>query len=362
MQRTFRPDDGTTQWLDEMAMNRIRKRQNQQPLPQTPQRQQIMLPEQNQNRKVPHPVLDRKVNTAATNAQIQQMNVLKFLPGDTPETIQKAKNYAEKTYMRMPHVVSPLYAPGAKFLKERGADAVSLRNLSERVSINTDVDNLSGKIQSVILGKFGAGDSQDQIYAQMNPNMRIQVAQKMQDLEKGKWVAPNTLLPQSQNNNNFKNCKIITGFPVFQQIQTQGFGSAIPLVRALGQISPQMSGIDFVIREVVKAYIVHPNETTINLAAIQTNQQNLTELVVLQAPPMTGMGIVLVPKEAIANGMGGGHQILTDARQRTLGQHQQYMHQKPQMTLPNQYKQQQPQQMVYAHNQPNLNGRGILRG
>lgn len=363
MQRSFRPDDGSTQWLDEMAMNRIRKRQNQPQPQQQQQRQQIMLPEQ---RRVPHPVLDRRVSTVSTNAQLQQMNTVKMLPGEKPEDVQKAKAYAERTYMRVPHVVGPLYASGAKYLRENGGGSSSLRNLSETVTVNTDVDNLSGRIQSVIMSKYGAGDSQDQIYSQMNPNMRMQVSQKMEQLQNGQWVAPNTLLPQmqQQQQNGPQGCKVIAGYPAFQTIQVQGFGSTVPLVRAMGQIPPQLSGIDFIIRETVRAYIVQPNETTINLAAIQANQNNLTELVVLQAPPMTNIGIILVPKEAVANGMGGGRQVLTDARQRTIGPQQQYMHQnmhpRQQMSLPNQYRPQQ--QMVNANNQPNLNGRGFLKG
>ena len=377
-------DDGTQQWLDEMAMNRIRKRQGQQqqqqPMQQMP-RQQLIVSEQRS-----YPAMERRVGQQQPQPQQYQQRVQqqsngrqqysRMLPGETPQDAVRAKEYAEKTYMKVPHVIGPLYAAGAKYLRERGADAASLKTLSQTVSVNTDVDNLSGRINSVIMQKFGAGDSQDALYARMHPNVRAQVSRKMEQLEKGEWVAPNTLLPQlqqQQNNGvqqgNMQTCKIISGYAAFQKIESQGFGSTIPLVRALGQIPPQMTGVDFVVREVVKAYIVQPNETTINLAAIQANPQVLVELVVLQPPPMSNIGMLLVQKEAIANGMGGGRQVLTDARQRTLGPQQQYLHQqnqRQQMAVPQQYRQQPQQyqqpQMINANNQARMNGRGLLKG
>lgn len=369
MTRNYRSDDGSQQWLDEVAMNRIRGNRNQQPVQyQQPQRQQLIISEQQgrnqQQNYYSNPPANNNIQYRNVNG-----NTVRLMPGETEEDIKKARDYAEKTYMRIPHVVSPLYAPGAKFLKENGADASSLRNLSNTVTVNTDVDNLSNRIQSVIMNKYGAGDSQDALLAQMNPQMRMQVTQKLEQLQNGQWVAPNTLIPQMQNinqqNNGPQGCKVLPGYPAFHQIQYQGFGGTIPLVRAMGQIPPQMTGIDFVIKEVVRAYIVQPNENMINMSVIQSNQQNLIELVVLQAPPMTGVGVLLVPKEAVANGM-GGRQVLTDTRQRVLNPQQQYMHQqqRPQMTVPNGYRnvQQPQQQMLHANYQRNTNGRGFLKG
>jgi len=379
MAHNFKADDGSQQWLDEMAMNQIRSRPRQQQQfqqqQQPQQRQRIMLPEQ----RVSYPALERRVGNPQPQQPYQPQT--KLLPGETLKDVQDAKAYAEKTYMHQPHMVGPLYAPGAKHLREHGGDMLSLKSLSQTVSVNTDVENLSGRISSVIMQRYGAGDSQDALYARMNPNMRMQVSRKMEQLEKGEWVAPNTLLPQmqqqQQQNGGPQSCKIISGYPAFQKIESQGFGSTVPLVRAMGQIPPQMTGVDFVIREVVRAYVVHPNETTINLAAVQANPQLLTELVVLQPPPMSGIGMLLVPKEAVANGMGGGKQVLTDGRQRSMNPQQQYMHQQQQqqrMIVPNQYMHQQQQlqqarpmqqpqqQMVNANNRPNMGNRGFLKG
>jgi hypothetical protein len=190
-------------------------------------------------------------------------------------------------------MVSPLYAPGSKILREQGADALSLRNLSNSVSVNTDMDNLSSRINSTILQKFGAGDSQESLLQQMNGSMRAEVSHKMKLLQQGQWVAPNTLLPQLQQNSP-QICKVIPGYFAFHQIHTQGFGSNILLVRAVGQISPQFMNIDFIIRESIRAYVVKPNEDRIDMNTIQNNPQILSELVLLEAPPMSGIGRILV--------------------------------------------------------------------
>jgi hypothetical protein len=316
---------------------------------------------------MPHPVLDRKVSTAQTQAAFSQANSIKLLPGESPQDVQKAKEYAQKTYMKVQHFVCPFYAPGARMLKERGADANGLKNLSEVATINLDADILNQTFARV--SKLGVADSQDLEMSKMNPQTRAQVSQKMQQLQNGQWAAPNTLLPQMQQQQQGpQTCRIMPGCPVFQQIQVQSFGNSTPLVRAVGQAPPQMGSVEFIVKEVARAYIVHPNESMVDLARIQANPQMLTELVVLQAPPMSNIGMILVQKEAIANGnmsqSNNGRQIITDGRQRFVAPQQQYMHQQPiqrNVMLPQQ-RMQQPQQMVNANNRIPMNGRGMLKG
>lgn len=331
MTNRIRADDNTNEWLDEVVKFRMKNRgQNQ------------------QNQQNHFPTYNQQMNS------LQYSNGVKMLPGETPEKIQEARNYAQNTYMKVPHAIGPLYASGIKMLKD-GADANALKKLGSQVTVNVDLDNLTNKIGTTILQRYGAGESQEAILSTMAPQTQAAVMRKMEQLQKGEWVAPNTLLPQGMGQQNGpKSCKLIPGLPVFEQIQTNGFGSKSPLVRTKGQITPQLSSIDFIIRETVEALVVFPNETRIDLSLLENDPRRKLQLVVIQAPPMTNLPLLLVPKEAVANGMGGGRQIITDGRQRQMAPGQQYLHQSQQMQMrPN-------QQLINSNYQPMTTGKKTL--
>jgi hypothetical protein len=327
MTNKIRPDDNTTEWLDEFVRFRIKNHgQNQQ----------------------------SSYNQQTNN--LQYLNGIRMLPGETPEKILEAKKYAENTYMKIPHAIGPLYAPGIKMLKD-GADANALKKLSNYVTVNVDLDDLTNKIGTTILQKYGEGETQEAILNKLPPQTRAIVAKKMEQLQKGEWITPNTLLSQGMTwQNTPKICKLIPGLPVFELIQVNGFGSKKPLVRTRGQITPQLSSVDFIIKEIVEALVIFPNETRIDLSLLENDPRRKLQLVVIQAPPMTNLPLLLVPKEAIANGMGGGRQIITDQKQKQLTFNQQYLHQNQQMqTRPN-------QQLVNSNYQSMITGKTLLKG
>lgn len=340
-------DDGSQQWLDEMVMTKIR---------QGKQQPQYTNGTRGYNPQAYNPALDRVVTT-------QQRQ----LTAEEAEDIRKARERAEKTYMRAPH-----YAP--VHLVQKGLAKADDWNEASRArasdyQIKGDYGQQVERLGEYINHKFGPGDNSDQILAAMPANQRNILLEKLHALQTGQPLGPNPLLagygpqpnmmkqPQMQPPQmaNPQICKLYEGHPLFQPIQANGFGSTVPLLRFAGQTSQKIMGLDFVIRGVVKGYALPPNQTVVDLKILQNNPNLLQEYVQLDSPPISGLGTVLVAKEAIfipGNNMGqnpsyGQRQMLTDARVR------------PQQAMP----QQQPPRF-----NPNImfsktgNGKGILKG
>jgi len=165
---------------------------------------------------------------------------------------------------------------------------------------------------------------------------------------------------QQQPQQQVQSCRLVEGFPCFRAIDTQGWGGTanIVLARAVGQVVPQVSMHEFVVRRVVNVFIVPPQTTTVDMNMIQNNQQLQAQLVEVQAPPMSGLGVLLVPKEALGlrGGMGDQRGILTDARMRQpTGQQQ---------LLTNSRQPQQPVRPGFLPPtfQQNGSGKGLLKG
>jgi len=118
--------------------------------------------------------------------------------------------------------------------------------------------------------------------------------------------------------------RILEGFPCFKALNVQGFYAKFPLVRAIGVTNAQLAMTEFVTRAITRAYVVPPNQNQVDMALIERNQNLLQELVIVEAGPMTGIGQILVPRQAIATAQrmvpqNQGH-ILRDAvsRQGTM--------------------------------------------
>lgn len=373
-------DDGSQEFLDEVAFRRIHdshRQQQQQPQYQ-PQQQQRFNPNYPNQPKPFNPALDRVVTTARPTTQ------------ELPEEEIKARAYAEKTYMRAPH-----YAP--RHLSQRGLakewNPTVMRESANRYEIKGDMGQYLNQTGTYIQNKFGNGDNADVILSQIPAHQRNMVASKLQALQSGQSIGPNPLIApfmQQQNNNNGYQqpqygqpqvmqqqqpqqqlCKLMEGFAIFHPLQAQGFGSTVPLIKAVGQTTPQIFGIDFLVKGIVKAYVVQPQQTIVDLKAIQSNPAMLREFVEVQAPPMTGLGNFLVLKEAVmqqggnGGGMGNnnnGRQLLTDARNR-----QQYPQVLPNYPQQNQQGRPVPQQQRQVVNPAPLfrgppNGKRMLNG
>lgn len=323
-------DDGSQEFLDEVAFRRIHSNRR----PQQPQYQQ---PQQRFNPNYPNqpkpfnPALDRVITTARPATQ------------ELSEEEIKARAYAEKTYMRAPH-----YAP--RHLSQRGLvkewNTSVMRESANRYEIKGDMGQYLNQTGNYIQNKFGAGDNADVILSQIPAHQRNMVASKLQALQSGQSIGPNPLIApfMQQQNNGYPQqpqpqygqpqmqqpqqqlCKLMEGFAIFHPLQAQGFGSTVPLIKAVGQTTPQIFGIDFLVKGIVRAYVVQPNQTIVDLKAIQSNPAMLREFIEVQAPPMTGLGNFLVLKEAVmqqGGGMGNnnnGRQLLTDARNRQYPQ------------------------------------------
>jgi hypothetical protein len=94
--------------------------------------------------------------------------------------------------------------------------------------------------------------------------------------------------------------RLAEGYACFRALNTQGFYAKFPLVKNAGQTNQQVASLEFAVRGVVKAYILQPNQTQVDMALLERSPQMLTELVMVEAAPMTGIGTILVPRQCIS--------------------------------------------------------------
>ena len=140
------------------------------------------------------------------------------------------------------------------------------------------------------------------------------------------------------------------GYPVYRCIQ-QSFGNTFVLAREVGTINSQLSSQQFIAKNPMNVYIVPQHQAQVNIQEIQNNPRLLTTLVEIQAPPLSSIGSLLVPQEALVGGRSNNQsnnqtrQLITDSRH-----HQQ---------LPQQSRQ-PPQQQTTQYGVPFR--RGLLKG
>jgi hypothetical protein len=331
-----RVDDGSQEWFDQMAKSRIRGSNDG--FSQYSKYIPNLTTEINID-SVSDPVLKEKL-LAAKQAGIQ----------------------ARERNAHRPHF-GPLHL--GEHLGEKKLDQYSAANVP--IPIKTDMNTIAGTynaMHSRIAQQTNEVDSVDMQLARMPPHMRGQAIQKLQMLQNGKPAFNANLARLNEVGNanmqmnhpqqsqfSVQSCRLLEGHPCFRALQTNSFGTTTPLVRAIGQIVPQVSMHEFVVKGLVKVFVVPPQMQQINLATIQNNPQLVVELVEVMAPPMSGIGTILVPREALgmAGGMGNQRGLLTDSVQRP---HQQ--------VITNNRQVQRPAFLPNSLNTPQ--GKGILKG
>ncbi len=300
-------DDGSSEWMDKRIHQRIRS---------------------NDSRPVARndSYLDKKINTS-TNQQGG------YIIND-PYTKIVVEKYTNARYFGPAHL-------GGKVMDRESAG---------NFEINADLDGMSQAIQSrfaQMRSQSGEAISVEDQYSHVPANLRGQVSQIQQSLEKGQSPFPQhsltrlhevgnqrtTALMGNSNNNfnqpqqqNSQECRLLEGHPCFVGIQYGSFGGVIPLVRGLGQIGSDLASRQYTFKGIIKAYVVPPQQQAVNMEVLQRNPNMLTELVELICPPMGQVRTIFVPKEAIARGQQSqnpmGYQLLTDGLRRQQNQPQ----------------------------------------
>lgn len=313
-------DDGNFQQrLDEVAYQRIQDLKRKQIYGQQPQTTQPLWTRQGGQQKPYDPVLDRVVSTVQKPIQ---------------ESIEekRAREYAERTYMRAPHY-SPKHLSQRGLISEKVFDGRLINQAASNFQMNGNLNQYVNNVGDYVRKQFGPGDSAETYLAQLPASQRNMAITQISSLQNNAshYLKPNNggvpsqkqpmllkeqvpyqqqpqqnptvtgypqqMQPQQQQQSRY--CKLHEGFPIFHALQTQGFGNSVPLVRAVGQTSAQMFNVDFVMKNYVRAFIVQPGQTVVNMKAIQENPSALNDFVEIQAPPMTGWGNFLVSKAAI---------------------------------------------------------------
>lgn len=295
----FKSDDGSDQWLDQLTRQRLQERV------------QSRQPSQQNNKSY----LDQKVSTFHHNQQQQPSEI----------TDPYIKNLVESRQQQ------PFYGPA-----HLGGQTVE-RSVAGNYEVELDMNAMEQAIlrkqrefqQQAGVNPSGVGEADlDRLFGRQNqslPGIR-QPEQQMPQM-------------QSQAQNNVVALK--AGYPVYRPIH-QPNGGGFVLAREVGVINEQLASQQYIARGAMNVYVVPQHQTQINIQEIQNNPRMLTSLVEVQAPPMSSLGPLLVPAQAIAGAyMGGNRQLITDSRQH------QYVPQQPQ---------QQPTQFGFPVR------RGILKG
>ena len=304
-------DDGSPEFMAKMFQQRIRQGQ------QRPQAQRQYDP------------------------RMGVQNIDRRIVGPTPINDPYTKLVVER-YTRAPHL-------GPAHLGGKVVD----RETALNYQINADVDGMQTQIQQRMMSMQGNNAMSTEQQMQYVPaQFRGQANSVYQALQQGKSPFPQHSLArlhevghgqmmqqqpqaqfmqqgqQMQQQPQSQGCRLVEGHPAFRALQTNGFGSTTILTRAIGQITPQVCSQQFVIKGIVKAFVVPPNVTTVNMATIHPSQ--LIELVEVMAPPMSGLGTFLVPRNAVmTDNRGiqqsqGNRQVITDGRNNYQQNVQQY--------------------------------------
>ena len=220
----------------------------------------------------------------------------------------------------------PIKDPYIKTVVERYMSAPVYQPLHNELSSVRGAENLNQKIAAydAQVRRAGGWDSLDDVETALQhvpPHLRGTVQNRFQQLQTAQRDVGGPQQPLQQQGPQI--VRLLEGFPCFRAINTQGFYPKFPLVKNAGQTTPQLSSVEFVVRGVVKAFIVAPNQTQVDMGAIERNPSLLTEFIQVEAPPMTGVGTLLVPRQSIATNQTINQQqrgVLLDSPGRFYGQ------------------------------------------
>jgi hypothetical protein len=271
MSQFKRSDDGSEQWFDQLAKQRINERVQQR---------------QGNNQKVNQKsYLDRKVTT------VQQPQQEEIHDPFIKNLVESRQN-------------QPFYGPA--HLQGQVMD----RTLAGNYEVDINMDAL----QQAILRK----QSEFQQQSGMMPT-NVGEADLDRIFNKQPQQAPLPGVrqpePQQQVGGGNQTVTLNTGYPVYRAIH-QPNGGGFVLAREVGVVNEQLASQPYISRGTKNVYVVPQHQTQINIQEIQNNPRLLTTLVEVHAPPMASLGPLLVPAQAIVGAyMGGSRQLITDSRQ-----------------------------------------------
>lgn len=114
------------------------------------------------------------------------------------------------------------------------------------------------------------------------------------------------LATNSSTDESAKRVFLREGATYYKQIQGDGFGSAVPLVRSMGGLS-NVTGKEFVFMGDYRGYCID-NLNQVDMSKVNENPDRMLSLVRVRAP---FVGDILVPRTAIIEVSGpGGRQLL----------------------------------------------------
>lgn len=277
MSQFKKSDDGSEQWFDQLARQRIQER----------------VQHKQGNRNQQQSYLDRKVTTQ----QNQQEEIHDPFIKNLVESRQK----------------QPFYGPA-----HLGGQVVD-RSVAGNYEVEINMDAL----QQAILTKQYEFQRQSGI----NPNGvgEADIDRLFSKNNNQQQAAPLPGIRQPDHQNGTVTLNV--GFPVYRPIH-QANGGGFVLAREVGVVNEQLASQSYISRGTKSVYIVPQHQTQVNIQEIQNNPRLLSTLVEVHAPPMGSLGPLLVPAQAIIGAyMGGTRQLITDSRQ-----HQHIPQQKPQST------------------------------
>lgn len=346
-----REDDGSQEWFDQLAKNRIRR---------------------DGGASNPFSAYGKFTPTA----QMQEIDINAISDPEVRKRIllvKEAGQLAIEHYTKAPHF-------GPAHLGGKPVDRITASNYAVQV----DMDQMSAGINARHMQyrqQLNEVDSTDAQLQRMPAHMRQYAAQTLGNLENNRPAFANHNLTrlhevgnsmnqgQPQQQQQYHNqpqqqvqaCRLVDGYPCFRAIDTGPWPGLekVVLARGVGQVVPQVSMHEFVVRRVVDVFVVPPQQTALDMNMINNNPQLRTQLVEVQAPPASGIGVLLVPREAlgIRGGMGDQRGILTDARMRAAQGQQQLL-----LNSARQGPQTSPQRPGFLPPVGKPQNRGILKG
>ena len=273
-----RGDDGSQEWFDGIQRQRMQQRRSP-------------------NQKTNQSYLDQRVGSQ-TQHQPQQIEI----------SDPYIKNIVDG-YKTQPHY-GPAHLGGKVVEKSVAA------NYEVEVDMSTLQSQMIQKQMEFQRQSGNQGFTVDEELMKLPPHLRQQFMPLTQGMMPQQQVQQNQpAQPQNQA------VMLKEGYPVYRPIQ-QSFGNTMILAREIGTINPQLSSQQFIMRGARNVYVIPQNQNSVNIQEIQNNPRMLTQLIEIQAPPMSSLGSLLVPRESIsthAYSNPGGRQVITDATQYQYG-------------------------------------------
>lgn len=262
MSQFKRTDDGSEQWFDQLTRQRLHERKN--------------IRQGNQQNSKSY--LDQKVTT-------QQQQQAEITDPYIKKLVESRNN-------------QPFFGPA-----HLGGQVVD-RSLASNYEVQIDMNAM----EQAILRK----QMEFQQQAGINPNgvSEFDINRLFNNNQ------PSSQQQTLQQTPNQQTVRLILGHPVFRPISMPGAPMQFLIARQIGIVNEQLVHQQYISRGSKNVFIVAPNQTQINIQEIHNNPNLLTVLVEIQAPPMSSLGTLLVPAQAIGGGyMDHSRQLITDSRQ-----------------------------------------------